>query len=195
MNLKEERMQILRMIQSGQISAEEGAKLLSALEGSQKSEMAANVAATQGKFLRVRVTDMSTGKTKVNVNVPLALVNVGLKMGARFMPDLGGLDINDMAGDLTLEDGLGDVVIAGATGAVRLDNVKGDLRASDLGSLVVEGSLDGDAVISSVAGGVQLDGVAGDLQVSETGSFTLTGDLAGSARISHLRGACMLGDV
>jgi hypothetical protein len=96
MNLKEERMQILRMIQSGQINAEEGAKLLSALEGSQKSEMAANVAATQGKFLRVRVTDMSTGKTKVNVNVPLALVNVGLKMGARFMPDLGGMDTGEI---------------------------------------------------------------------------------------------------
>jgi SHOCT-like protein len=96
MNLREERMQILKMIQAGQISAEEGAKLLSALEGSQKSEMAANTAATQGKFLRVRVTDMSTGKTKVNVNVPLALVNVGLKMGARFMPDLDGMDTGEI---------------------------------------------------------------------------------------------------
>ena len=96
MNLREERMQILKMIQAGQISAEEGAKLLSALEGSQKSEMAANTAATQGKFLRVRVTDMTTGKTKVNVNVPLALVNVGLKMGARFMPDLDGMDTGEI---------------------------------------------------------------------------------------------------
>jgi hypothetical protein len=96
MNLREERMQILKMIQAGQISAEEGAKLLSALEGSQKSEMAANTAATQGKFLRVRVTDMSTGKTKVNVNVPLALVNVGLRMGARFMPDLDGMDTGEI---------------------------------------------------------------------------------------------------
>ena len=96
MNLKDERMQILKMIQSGQISAEEGAKLLSALEGSQKSEMAANTAATQGKFLRVLVTDMNTGKAKVNVNVPLALVNIGLKMGARFMPDLDGMDTGEI---------------------------------------------------------------------------------------------------
>src|SRR5438876_4893497 len=78
MPLKEERMQILRMIQNGQISAEEGAKLLAALDEGKRSEAAANVAATQGKFLRVRVTDMSSGRTKVNVNVPLALVNVGL---------------------------------------------------------------------------------------------------------------------
>ena len=96
MNLKEERMQILKMIQNGQVSAEEGAKLLAALEGGQKSEMAANAAATQGKFLRVRVTDMSTGRTKVNVNVPLALVNIGLKMGARFMPDLDSMDTDEI---------------------------------------------------------------------------------------------------
>ena len=96
MNLKEERMQILKMIQNGQVSAEEGAKLLAALEGGQKSEMAANAAATQGKFLRVRVTDMNTGRTKVNVNVPLALVNIGLKMGARFMPYLDSLDTDEI---------------------------------------------------------------------------------------------------
>lgn len=96
MNLKEERMQILKMIQNGQVSAEEGAKLLAALEGGQKSEMAANAAATQGKFLRVRVTDMNTGRTKVNVNVPLALVNIGLKMGARFMPNLDSVDTDEI---------------------------------------------------------------------------------------------------
>ncbi len=96
MAMKEERMQILRMIQNGQISAEEGAKLLAALDEGKRSEAAANAAATQGKFLRVRVTDMSSGRTKVNVNVPLALVNVGLKMGARFMPDLEGMDSGEI---------------------------------------------------------------------------------------------------
>jgi hypothetical protein len=84
------------MIQNGQISAEEGAKLLAALDEGKRSEAAANVAATQGKFLRVRVTDMSSGRTKVNVNVPLALVNVGLRMGARFMPDLAGMDSGEI---------------------------------------------------------------------------------------------------
>ncbi len=94
MNLKEERMQILNMIRDGKVTPEEGAKLLSALETSQKSETAANKSATQGKFLRVRVTDMTSGKVKVNVNLPLALVNVGLKMGARFAPDMDGMDLN-----------------------------------------------------------------------------------------------------
>jgi len=96
MNLKEERMQILNMIRDGKVSPEEGAKLLAALDTSQKSEMAANKTATAGRFLRVRVTDMRNGKTKVNVNLPLALVNVGLKMGARCAPDLEGMDVNEL---------------------------------------------------------------------------------------------------
>lgn len=96
MNLKEERMQILSMIRDGKVTPEEGAKLLSALETSQKAESAANKTATQGKFLRVRVTDMSSGKVKVNVNLPLALVNVGLKMGARFAPGLEGMDSDEL---------------------------------------------------------------------------------------------------
>ena len=96
MPMKEERMQILRMIQNGQISAEEGAKLLAALDEGKRSDAATNAAAMQGKFLRVRVTDMSSGRTKVNVNVPLQLVNVGLRMGARFIPDLYGMDSGEI---------------------------------------------------------------------------------------------------
>ena len=94
--MKEERMQILKMIQEGKVTAEEGAKLLAALEGSKKTEAAATAAAAQGKFFRVRVTDMKSGRTKVNVNIPLGLVNVGLKMGARFAPELEGMDMNEI---------------------------------------------------------------------------------------------------
>ena len=42
------------------------------------------------------LTDMSSGKVKVNVNLPLALVNVGLKMGARFAPGLEGMDSDEL---------------------------------------------------------------------------------------------------
>jgi hypothetical protein len=50
-----------------------------------------------GKWLRVRVTDLRTGKSKANVNVPLSLVNAGLKMGARFAPAaVEGLDMNEI---------------------------------------------------------------------------------------------------
>ncbi len=45
------------------------------------------------RWFRVRVTDLATGRPKVNVNIPMGLVNVGLKMGARFVPDMEGVDM------------------------------------------------------------------------------------------------------
>ena len=91
----EERMKILKMVEEGKISAEDGAKLLSALSDGRKSAGAPATGATGGeaRWFRVRVTDLATGKTKVNVNIPMGLVNVGIKMGARFAP---GLDSEQM---------------------------------------------------------------------------------------------------
>ena len=87
----EERMKILKMIEEGKINAEEGAKLLAALAESRKTPPpSARTALTGGeaRWFRVRVTDLTTGKPKVNVNIPMGLVNVGIKMGARFAPGL-----------------------------------------------------------------------------------------------------------
>ena len=79
----EERMKILDMIRDGKISAEEGARLLQALQAGAKK---ANGSTRDPRWLRIRVTDMKTGQNKVNVNIPMSLVNVGIKMGARFAP-------------------------------------------------------------------------------------------------------------
>ena len=95
----EERMQILRMIESKQITAEEGAKLLATLGETDRAESAAVKPSpmTSGKWFRVRVTDLKSGKRKVNVNIPLGLVDVGLKMGAKFAPaGLEGLDMQQI---------------------------------------------------------------------------------------------------
>jgi hypothetical protein len=45
----------------------------------------------------VRVTDVASGKTRVNVNLPMSLVNVGLKMSARFAPELDQEQMNVIA--------------------------------------------------------------------------------------------------
>lgn len=85
----EERLQILKMIEEGKISAAEGAELLRALDQSRSSDAAAPLKGTsEARWFRVRVTDKSTGRTKVNVTIPIGLVNVGIKMGARFAPEL-----------------------------------------------------------------------------------------------------------
>jgi hypothetical protein len=88
----EERMQILKMIQEGKISAEEGAKLLQALSASKSDKRSVTSSSTgsDARWFRVRVTDLSSGKSKVNVNIPMGLVNVAIKMGARFAPNIEG---------------------------------------------------------------------------------------------------------
>jgi hypothetical protein len=45
----------------------------------------------------VHVTDLDSGKSSVNVNVPMRLVNVGLRLGARFVPDMEGLEVEELA--------------------------------------------------------------------------------------------------
>ena len=91
MALTEERMQILKMIEEGKITAAEGTALLKALaEGeSGGSDSAENThSASRPRWFRVRVTNIEDGRSKVNVNIPIGLVNVGLRMGARFVPGL-----------------------------------------------------------------------------------------------------------
>ncbi len=87
----EERMQILRMIEEGKISAAEGADLLRALETADRgSDSEPLKGSSRPRWFRVRVTDIKTGRKKVDVNIPMGLVNVGIKMGAKFAPEIDG---------------------------------------------------------------------------------------------------------
>ena len=98
----EERMRILMMIQEGKISAAEGARLIEALDdlsapaspGPQPSR--GFESGRKPRYLRVLVTDTDTGKTRVNVRLPVSLINSGLRMGARFAPEIEGLDMEDL---------------------------------------------------------------------------------------------------
>ena len=96
----DERMQILKMVENKQITAEDGARLLSALDAKGQlgeAGVPAPSPSTQGRWFRVRVTDLKTGRRKVNVNIPLGLVDVGLKMGAKFAPaGLEGMDMKQI---------------------------------------------------------------------------------------------------
>jgi hypothetical protein len=91
-----ERMQILKMVAEKKITAEEGAKLLSALEPEKKEGQVVVGGPSSPRWFRIRVTDLETGKSKVNVNLPMSLVTVGMKMGARFAPEVEGIDFNEI---------------------------------------------------------------------------------------------------
>jgi hypothetical protein len=89
MATSEERLKILQMIQDGKITAEDGAKLLAALTESTKPKRSRTVSRTgESRYMRVKVTDMFSGKTKVSVNLPLGLVDTGLNIASNFMPEM-----------------------------------------------------------------------------------------------------------
>jgi hypothetical protein len=106
----EERLQILKMIEEGKISATEGAELLRAI--STKEERGPAMEPMKGvsspRWFRVRVTDVQSGRNKVNVNIPMGLVNVGIKMGARFAPEIEGQQL----------EGIMDAIRSGQQGKI-----------------------------------------------------------------------------
>ncbi|MBN1304525.1 MAG: hypothetical protein JXA13_08825 [Anaerolineales bacterium] len=93
MTTAEERMRILKMIEEGKISAEEGAKLLAALSEGRSSASAFPQGPGAPRWLRIRVTDLSTGRSKASVQIPLTLVDAGMKIGAHFAPEVEGVDM------------------------------------------------------------------------------------------------------
>lgn len=104
---QEERMLILKMIDEGKISADEGARLLAAIqapedESSSGSSEEASTSTTSNNIasnfsngrsvanhgssarnVRLRVSDSHTDQERVDVNVPLKIVEFGL----RFVPE------------------------------------------------------------------------------------------------------------
>jgi hypothetical protein len=101
----EERVQILKMVQEGKISPEEAAQLLEELDGGEKgaptnattnTSMDPQALGRKPRWLRVRVTDTDSGRPRVNVRLPISMVNIGLKMGTRFAPEIEGLDADQL---------------------------------------------------------------------------------------------------
>lgn len=96
----EERMRILKMIDEGKITAEEGAKLLSALSDSRNRSSAVGVGvgriAGNARWLRVKVTDTRSGRSKATVQIPIGLMEAGMKIGAHFAPEVDGVDMNQL---------------------------------------------------------------------------------------------------
>ena len=112
-DMADERMTILKMIESNKITVEQGSQLLGALgKTAERLEtpppvagVAPAQAAPQGnpaaagdkRRFRVLVSDTVTGKTKVSVNIPIALVRWGMRTGKKFSSELDGIDTDELA--------------------------------------------------------------------------------------------------
>ncbi|MFN2196167.1 MAG: hypothetical protein ACK2UW_08595 [Anaerolineales bacterium] len=95
-----ERQAVLRMISEGQVSSEEGSRLLSSLGWRKPSVIADRPAAAQyssPRWFRVRVSDIHTGRTRVSVNLPFAMVRWGISLGAQFVPEVDEINLRELA--------------------------------------------------------------------------------------------------
>ncbi|HEX2993524.1 MAG TPA: hypothetical protein VHP14_01800 [Anaerolineales bacterium] len=104
----EERMKILKMIEEGKLSAEEGTKLLAALSEKRAPVPPRGSGMGGARWLRIRVTDIRTGRSKASVQIPLALLDAGMKIGAHFAPEVEGVDMSNVM----------DAVRSGVTGKI-----------------------------------------------------------------------------
>ena len=110
MATSEERMKILKMIEEEKVSPEDGAKLLAALADNRHGQGAQGSSRSTGSahWLRIRVTDVATGRSKASVQIPLGLIDAGMKIGAHFAPEVEGVDMSNVL----------DAVRSGTTGKI-----------------------------------------------------------------------------
>jgi hypothetical protein len=106
MSTADERTEILRMVETGQISAAEGLRLLAALnQPAAKPAPAPEPPAPDApptasplplRWVNVRVTNLTTQAPKVKVRLPLGLIRLGLNVGRRYAPELHDIDWDDL---------------------------------------------------------------------------------------------------
>jgi hypothetical protein len=100
--MNEDRKQILEMLSSGRITADEAERLMAALDGAPASSPAPK---GMPKYLRVQIEadDRHGGDTmtKVNIRVPLALLRAGVKLKS-LLPE----DARDQVNEAMREKGM-----------------------------------------------------------------------------------------
>lgn len=91
---KEERDRILRLVESGQVSATEAGQLLEALE----SERERPARLQRDRTIRVRATTIDGKRQKVYVTatLPVSVIKVSLRLGAHLFPQLSNNALVDL---------------------------------------------------------------------------------------------------
>ncbi len=91
MSRDEEQLKILQMVAEGKLTPEAATRLLNALNAARSAGAEPR---RRARVMRVIVTDLETGKPRVNVNLPVGLLTMGLRMGQRVMPEVGGVEFD-----------------------------------------------------------------------------------------------------
>ena len=88
--MREERLEILRLLEAGTITADEAATLLDALDRAALPPSNSGTAAArsaEARLVRIRVTDSTSGRAVVNLAFPLGLIKSGLDIASQFVPE------------------------------------------------------------------------------------------------------------
>ncbi|MEA5078208.1 MAG: hypothetical protein VB013_06520 [Anaerolineaceae bacterium] len=109
MTSSDERLRVLKLIEEGKISASEAVSMLDAASKPENETGESTVVANEPpRYIHVLVTDMDSGKARVNIRMPINLVNTGIKMGAHLSTEINVLDTNQ----------INDYIKRGVTGQV-----------------------------------------------------------------------------
>jgi len=115
MSVSDDRLSILRMIEEHEITAEQGAQWLAT--GSRPQTVPdptpapavtdSNIfpKAGKGRFLRVMITDKSSGKLRTSVTVPVSLVKWGLQFATNVEVNNNKINMEELSEILMAEDG------------------------------------------------------------------------------------------
>ena len=88
----DERNHILYMVETGKVTAAQAAQLLDSLEWERERPRERS----RNRTARVRVTNLATNRQKVNVTIPVSLIQVGLRLGTRLVPQVSGSALEDL---------------------------------------------------------------------------------------------------
>ncbi len=97
--MDEEKLRVLNMVKEGKITVDEATKVIEALDTGADTDAEYVEQGPRAKWFRVLVTDSSTGKPKVRVNLPMGLVDWALRTGTK-VASLGGADLGGMGIDI-----------------------------------------------------------------------------------------------
>jgi len=112
----DERIKILKMVQEGKITADQASELLQVLDDRSIPERDVATALPpvaggrpgSGRWFRVRISDLESGKTRANIRLPVSIVSAGLKMGMKFSPEMEGMDVEQLV----------EIIQSGETGTI-----------------------------------------------------------------------------
>lgn len=97
MTTSEERLRVLKLVEEGKISAAEAVSMLDAAANPGKDQGHAQTVSNEpARWIHVLVTDLDTGKARVNIRMPVNLVNTGIKMGAHLSTEVNVLDVQQI---------------------------------------------------------------------------------------------------